>query len=115
MTRVKRGTISIKRRRSVLERAKGFRHGAKSKERKAIETLRKAGKHAFNDRRKKKGDKRALFQIKISAGLRGTGISFSKFMNLLATSEIMLDRKVLAQIAEQNGDSFKRIVDQVKK
>lgn len=115
MTRVKRGTIALKRRRSVLKRAKGFRHGAKSKERKAIETLRKAGKHAFNDRRKKKGDKRALFQIKISAGLRGTGISFSKFINLASKQESKLDRKVLAQIAEQNPESFKRIVEELKK
>jgi large subunit ribosomal protein L20 len=115
MTRVKRGTISLKRRRNVLKQAKGFRHGAKSKERKAIETLRKAGKHAFNDRRKKKGDKRALFQIKISAGLRGTGVSFSKFMSAVTTKEIALDRKVLAQIAELHPESFKRIVEQVKK
>jgi large subunit ribosomal protein L20 len=115
MTRVKRGTISLKRRRNVLKQAKGFRHGAKSKERKAIETLRKAGKHAFNDRRKKKGDKRALWQIKISAGLRGTGVSFSKFINLALKNETQLDRKVLAQIAEQNPESFKRVVEQLKK
>lgn len=115
MTRVKRGTISLKRRRNVLKQAKGFRHGAKSKERKAIETLRKAGKHAFNDRRKKKGVKRALWQIKISAGLRGTGISFSKFMKMVSTKESALDRKVLAQIAEQNPESFKRVVDQISK
>lgn len=115
MTRVKRGTISIKRRRSVLKQVKGFRHGAKSKERKAIETLRKAGKHAFNDRRKKKGDKRALWQIKISAALRGTGVSFSKFINFALTNESQLDRKVLAQIAEQNPESFKRVVEQLKK
>jgi len=114
MTRVKRGTISLKRRRNVLKQAKGFRHGRKSKERQAIDALKHAGKHAFNDRRKKKGDKRALWQIKISAALRGTGVSFSKFMNIVTKKEIALDRKVLSQIAEQNPESFKRILDQVK-
>ncbi len=115
MTRVKRGTISLKRRRNVLKQAKGFRHGRKSKERQAIDALKHAGKHAFNDRRKKKGDKRALWQIKISAALRETGISFSKFINIVAKNESQLDRKVLSQIAEQNPESFKRVVDQLKK
>lgn len=115
MTRVKRGTISSKRRTNILKQAKGFRHGAKSKERKAIETLRKAGRNAFNDRRKKKGDKRALWQIKISASLKNLGTSFSKFIDALLKKEIVLDRKVLAQIAEQNPESFARIVEQVKK
>lgn len=114
MTRVKRGTISLKRRKNVLKQVKGFRHGRKSKERMAIDALKHAGKHAFNDRRKKKGDKRALWQIKIAAALRGTGISFSKFINIVAKKEIALDRKVLSQIAEQNPESFKRIVEQVK-
>lgn len=115
MTRVKRGTISSKRRSNILKQAKGFRHGRKSKERQAIDALKHAGKHAFNDRRKKKGDKRALWQIKISAGLRGTAVSFSKFIDLMSKSESQLDRKVLAQIAEKNPESFKRIIDQVKK
>ncbi len=114
MTRVKRGTISLKRRRNVLKQVKGFRHGRKSKERQAIEALKHAGKHAFNDRRKKKGDKRALWQIKIAAALRGTGVSFSKFINIMTKKEVALDRKVLSQIAEQNPESFKRIVEQVK-
>ena len=115
MTRVKRGTISLKRRKNVLKQVKGFRHGRKSKERQALEALKHAGKNAFNDRRKKKGDKRALWQIKISAALRGTGVSFSKFMNMVAKKEVVLDRKVLSQIAEQNPESFKRVVDQIIK
>ncbi len=115
MTRVKRGIISLKRRKNVLKQTKGFRHGVKSKERQATEALKHAGKHAFNDRRKKKGVRRALWQIKISAGLRGTGISFSKFMDHVAKNNIALDRKILASIAEHNPETFSRIIDQLKK
>jgi large subunit ribosomal protein L20 len=114
MTRVKRGTISLKRRRNILKLAKGFRHGRKSKERLAIEALKHAGRNAFNDRRKKKGDKRRLWQIKINGALGAYGISFSKFINMLLTKNIELNRKVLADIAENNPETFERIVNQVK-
>jgi len=115
MTRVKRGTISLKRRNNILKQAKGFRHGRKSKERSAIDALRHAGKHSFNDRRKKKGVRRALWQIKISAAVKSLGLSFSKFINITVKNETQLDRKVLAQIAEQHPESFERIVTQLKK
>lgn len=115
MTRVKRGTISLKRRRNILKLVKGFRHGRKSKERLAIEALKHAGRNAFNDRRKKKGDKRQLWQIKINGALQSFELSFSKFINLLKVKNIELDRKVLADIAENNPETFSRIVDQVKK
>ena len=81
MTRVKRGVISLKRRRNVLKQVKGFRHGRKSKERMAREALLHAGLHAFHDRRKKKRKMRALWQIKINAASRAGGISYSKLIN----------------------------------
>lgn len=115
MTRVKRGTISLKRRRNILSLVKGFRHGRKSKERLAIEALKHAGRNAFRDRRKKKSDKRQLWQIKINGALEQYGLSFSKFINLLTTKQSELNRKVLADIAENNPETFARIVDQVKK
>lgn len=115
MTRVKRGTISLKRRRNILQLVKGYRHGRKSKERLAIEALKHAGRNAFNDRRKKKGVKRALWQIKINGALKQHSISFSKFMNNLQKKDIQLNRKMLASIAEHNPETFERIVETSKK
>ncbi len=83
MTRVKRGVISLKRRRKVLRQTKGFRHGLKSKERQAKEAIFHAGVHAFHDRRKKKREMRKLWQIKINAASRSHGLPYSKFVNKL--------------------------------
>lgn len=83
MTRVKRGTISNKRRKNVLKMVKGYRHGRKSKERMAKEAIAHAGTHAFHDRRKKKRVMRAKMQIKIGAASRANGISYSKLMDKL--------------------------------
>lgn len=114
MTRVKRGIISLKRRRNILKLVKGFRHGRKSKERLAIEALKHAGRNAFRDRRKKKGEKRQLWQIKINGALEQYGVSFSSFVNLLKGKNVELNRKVLADMAENNPETFERIVKQVK-
>jgi large subunit ribosomal protein L20 len=115
MTRVKRGTISLKRRRNILQLVKGYRHGRKSKERLAIEALKHAGRNAFRDRKKKKSVKRALWQIKISGALKQYNVSFSKFIDSLHKKNIELDRKVLASIAEHNPETFERIVETSKK
>lgn len=113
MTRVKRGTISIKRRRNVLKQTKGYRWGRKSKERAAIEALLHAGTHAFNDRRKKKNDFRRLWQIKINAEVRKYGLSYSKFMGQMKKEKIGLDRKILASLAEKKPEIFKEVVESV--
>lgn len=114
MTRVKRGVISLKRRRNVLSQAKGFRHGRKSKERLARETLLHAGVHAFHDRRKKKRNMRVDWQIKINAAARTNEMSYSKLINNLKKANIKLDRKVLAQLAEHHSDIFAKIATSVK-
>lgn len=113
MTRVKRGKISIKRRRKVLKYAKGYRWGGKSKERQARERLLHAWTHAFADRRKKKRDFRRLWQVKINAGARENGVSYSKFIARLKKANIELDRKMLAELAEKQPETFKKIVDEV--
>lgn len=110
MTRVKRGTISIKRRRKVLAQTKGFRWGRKSKERAAREALLHAGVHAFQDRRKKKRVFRKLWQIKISAGARTQNISYSKLAGALKKANIQLDRKILAILAEKYPQVFAEVV-----
>lgn len=115
MTRVKKGTIAIKRRRKILKQVKGFRHGRKSKERMAREAILHAGLHAFHDRRKKKRDMRALWQIKINAASRINGLSYSKLIDGLKKSNIGLDRKILAQLAERHPNVFSKIVNSIKK
>ena len=115
MTRVKRGVISLKRRRNVLKQTKGFHWGGKSKERAARERLLHAGVHAFNDRRKKKSDFRRLWNIKINAGVRPHGLSYSKFINLLSKNNIKLNRKMLAYLAEHKPEAFTKIVEEIRK
>lgn len=114
MTRVKRGITSLKRRRNILKQTKGFRHGRKSKERLAKEALLHAGTHAFQHRRKKKRDFRKLWQIKISAGAKNNGISYSKLIDKLTKAKINLDRKILAELAEKNPEIFSKIIEKIK-
>ncbi len=114
MTRVKRGVISLKRRRNVLKQTKGFRWGRKSKERLAKEALLHAGVHRFQDIRKKKRNFRKLWQIKINAATRQNGLSYSVFINKLKNAEIGLNRKMLAEIAEYSPKTFAEIVKKRK-
>ena len=110
MPRVKRGKIALKRRHKVLGQTKGFRWQRKSKERAAKEALLHAGVHAFHDRRKKKRNFRALWNIKINAGARENGLSYSKLIFQLKKSGIGLNRKMLAELAEKHPEVFKKIV-----
>jgi large subunit ribosomal protein L20 len=113
MTRVKRGTISMKRRRKVLKLAKGFRFGRSTKEVEAKIALIKAGAHAFAHRKDKKADKRRLWQVRINAAVRPFGISYSKFIDVLKKKNILVDRKILADVAENNPETFERFMKQV--
>jgi len=114
MTRVKRGTISMKRRRNVLSQAKGYRYGRGSKERQAKEAILHAGNHAFAHRRDKKNDFRRLWQIKINAAVRPFGISYSKFIGALKKKNIGLDRKILADLAQSHPEAFEKVVEEAK-
>lgn len=114
MSRVKRGTIGAKRRRNVLKKAKGYRFGRSTKEKEAKVALRKAGVSAFRDRRNKKRTRRGEWQIQIGAAVRPHGLSYSRFIDLLKKAEIGLDRKVLAQLANEEPASFSRLVSTLK-
>lgn len=111
MTRVKRGTISTKRRRNVLKQTKGFRWGRKSKERQAREALLHAGLHRFNDNRKKKRVRRKLWNVKINAASRTQDISYSKLIHALKAHHIDLDRKILAALAEKHPIVFEAVLE----
>ena len=114
MTRVKKGVHALKRRRSVLKQTKGFRHGRSTKERQAKDALLHAGAYAFAHRRDKKSHNRKLWNIKINAGSRALGMSYSQLIGALGKKKIMLDRKILAGLAEHNPATFTRIIESVK-
>ncbi len=114
MTRVKRAVLATKRRKKVLSQTKGFRWQRKSKERAAKEALLHAGRHAFQDRRKKKRNYRALWNTKINAGSRAEGVSYSVLMDKFKKAGIILNRKVLAELAEKHPALFQKIVVSVK-
>lgn len=113
MPRVKRGVIKNKRRRKVLSQTKGYRFGRSTKEAAAKEAILHAGSHAFAHRKDKKADKRALWQTNISAGSVALGISYSKLMGALKAKKIMLDRKILANLAKNHPAIFEKIVKAV--
>jgi len=114
MTRVKKGVHALKRRKSVLKQTKGMRHGRSTKERQAKEALLHAGNYAFAHRKDKKADNRTLWNIKINAGSRVEGITYSKLIDSLKKNNVVLDRKILADLAENNNDTFKRVLASLK-
>ncbi|MDO8664928.1 MAG: 50S ribosomal protein L20 [Candidatus Liptonbacteria bacterium] len=114
MSRVKRGTTTHKRREKILKYTKGFRWGRKSKERAAKEALLHAWTHAFQGRKNKKRVFRRLWNVKINAALRAEGTTYSKFIHALKTKSIKLDRKILADLAENEPQVFKKIVEFVR-
>ena len=114
MTRVKRGVTAHKRREKVLAYTKGFRWGRKSKERAAKEALLHAWTHAFRGRKEKKRTMRALWTVKINAAGRALGVSYKNLIAALKLKKIELDRKVLADIAENNPEAFKAVVDSAR-
>lgn len=114
MSRVKGGKQSQKRRKNLLEYTKGFRWGGKSKIKRAKEALFHAGTYAFRDRRAKKRDFRALWQIKIGAQSKALGISYSRLIHGLKQKNIALDRKILSQLAEKHPEIFKEIAERTK-
>ena len=112
--RIKKGVHALKRRRNLLKAAKGYRHDRSKKERAAKVAVTKALAYARAHRRDRKSDFRKLWNIKINAGVRPLGLSYSKFINALNKKGVKLDRKILAHLAEHNPETFKRIVEFVK-
>ena len=104
----------MKHRRNVLRRAKGYRFGRSKKEVEAKVALRHAGAHAFAHRKDKKTDMRRLFTVRLNAGLRALGMSYSVFIDKLAKKNIIINRKMLSELAQSNPETFERIVAQVK-
>jgi large subunit ribosomal protein L20 len=114
MTRVKKGVHALKRRRSVLKQTKGFRHGRGSKERQAKDALLHAGSYSFAHRKDKKSHNRKLWNIKINAGARELGMSYSKMIGALKKKNIELDRKILSDFAQNHPETFARVMNAIK-
>jgi large subunit ribosomal protein L20 len=114
MSRVKGGLMANKRRRNILEQVKGYRLQRSKKKRVAREAIYHAETYSFAHRKKKKGDFRRLWTVRINAALSHFDIKYSRFIKSLADKGIKLDRKVLATLALENPDSFKRVVDATK-
>jgi large subunit ribosomal protein L20 len=111
MTRVKRAVHAKKKRRSTLERTKGFRGEANSNYKRAKEALMKAEAYQYRDRRNRKRDFRRLWVTRINAAARQEGMTYSTFIHGLQVAGIELDRKVLADIAVRDPETFRRFVD----
>ncbi len=114
MTRVKKGVHALKRRRSVLKQTKGFRHGRSTKERQAKDALLHSGNYAFAHRKDKKSHNRKLWNIKINAGARELGTTYSKLIDSLHKKNVLIDRKILADLAENHVSTFKKVLESVK-
>lgn len=113
--RVKRGVAASKRRKNLLQHAKGFKWRRKSHFRVAKEALFHAWSYSYRDRRTKKQDKRRLWQAKINASSRALGVSYSRFISAMKTQNVELDRKILATLAEDNPTVFAAVVKEVTK
>ncbi|MFA6447347.1 MAG: 50S ribosomal protein L20 [Patescibacteria group bacterium] len=110
MPRVKRGMHRIKRRKNILARTKGMMWGRKSKITLAKVASAKAGVNAYVSRKLKKRVNRGLQQVRIGAASRALGVSYSRFMDGLKKRKVVLDRKVLSQIAAKHPAVFKKLV-----
>jgi len=110
MPRVKRGMMTHKRHKKVLETAKGNFGGKRSLFRTAHEQLMKSGNYAYRDRRNKKREFRALWITRINAACRQNGLQYSRFIEGLTKAGITLDRKVMAEMAFNDPDTFKQLV-----
>jgi large subunit ribosomal protein L20 len=106
--RVKRSIHARKKRREVLDRTKGYRGEANHNYKRAKEALIKAETYAYRDRRNRKRDFRRLWITRINAAARLNGMSYSQLMHGLKLAGVELDRKVLADIAVRDPETFRR-------
>ncbi len=110
MARVKRAVQSRKRRRTVLDRARGFRGARSRRYRTANEAVMHAQRYAFRDRRQRKRDFRRLWITRINAAARAEGLSYSRLMAGLKAADVALDRKQLADLAVRDPQTFAKLV-----
>ncbi len=114
MARVKRGVVAKARHKKILKEAKGY-YGARSRVfRVAKQAVIKATQYAYRDRRQRKRQFRALWIIRINAGARECGLSYSLLINGLLKAGVTVDRKILAELAVNDKHAFSSLADKAK-
>src|SRR5438876_3461309 len=114
MARVKRAVHARKKRREILESAKGYRGSRRTRLRVAKEQVMHSGAYAYRDRRDRKGQFRRLWITRIGAASRAEGMSYSRFIRGLKDAGVELDRKILADIAVRDPAAFRALVETAK-
>lgn len=114
MPRATDGTRRKDRRKKILKAAKGFRGRRGTLFRSAKDAVTKAGEYAYRDRRRKKRDFRRLWITRISAGCRAEGITYNRFIEGLRKAEIQINRKSISNLAIEDPDAFRQLVDLAK-
>jgi len=114
MSRATSAVASRRRRKKVLDRAKGYRGRKHSSFRQAKEQLLKSDTYAYRDRRNKKRDFRRLWIVRINAAARQEGLTYGEFMHGLRLAGVELDRKVLADVAVRDPETFRRFVTRAR-
>lgn len=114
MARVKRAVNAKKKRRTVLDRASGYRGQRSRLYRKAKEQLLHSGVYSYNDRRKRKNDFRKLWIQRINAACRAQDMTYNRFIQGLRLAEIEVDRRILSELAVYDIDTFNQLVEKAK-
>ncbi len=114
MSRARSGKIHSQKRKSVLKDAKGYIGARSVLYRTAKDARRRALENAYRDRRRRKRDFRSLWIVRISAAAKLCGISYSKLIGGMAKADIAINRKMLADIAVRDMETFRKIVDKVQ-
>ena len=114
MARVTNGPATRRRRKKVLKQAKGYSGRRKSSFKLARQTLTRALKYAYRDRRVRKRDFRRLWIVRINAAVRAEGVTYSQFMNGLNKAGVELDRKILADLAVKEPAVFAKLIQTAK-
>ena len=114
MARVKRGVTAHAKHKKVIDKAKGYKGRRKNVYRIAIQAVTKAGQYAYRDRRQRKRQFRALWIARINAAARECGLSYSRLIDGLKKAAIEIDRKVLADLAVHEKESFAQLAEKAK-
>jgi len=114
MARVSRGVTARARHKKVLKKAKGFYGRRKNVYRVAVQAVERSMQYSYRDRRNKKRDFRGLWIQRINAGARIHGLTYSQFINGLKKATIEIDRKILAELAVNQPETFKLLVEKAQ-
>lgn len=114
MSRIKRGTVSKRKHKKILQAASGYRMSKHRLIKVATEAVMHAGQYAYEGRKRRKRDMRRLWITRISEAVKGLGWSYNQFMHRLKEKKITLNRKMLAHLVTHDQETFKKLVEKVR-